>query len=234
MINRQRCLSCMFVPTGLSGLGFLCWVLGKCLSWGVWGCLEYLWSIRGVWWTLKYALKTKLRDYFGIFPECRTTPLAPPPLPFRNPSFKTKTIDEFLRGRTSAVSRCARGLGVCGGCRIVKKSVCLTFAWNAAERRKLLFKRNQFHYCFARSPFVNSLGSTLGTLWAMFPDHLGAPTINILFVEPTSTVLGINIGLCGGLGGFWEMLKENELEGFGKLEVGFPPSFRNKMYQGKN
>ena len=63
----------------------------------------------------------------------------------------------------------------------------------------------------------------------MFPDHLGAPTINILFVEPTSTVLGINIGLCGGLGGFWEMLKENELEGFGKLEVGFPPSLRNKQ-----
>ena len=66
----------------------------------------------------------------------------------------------------------------------------------------------------------------------MFPDHLGAPTINILFVEPASTVLGINIGLCGGLGGFWEMLKENE--GFAKLEVGFPPSFGNTMYQGKN
>ena len=68
----------------------------------------------------------------------------------------------------------------------------------------------------------------------MFPDHLEAATINILFVKPASSVLGINIGLCGGLGGFWEMLKENELEGFGKLEVGFPPSFRNKMYQGKN
>ena len=66
----------------------------------------------------------------------------------------------------------------------------------------------------------------------MFPDHLGGGTINILFVQPTSTVLGINIGLCGGFGGLWEMLKENE--GFAKLEVGFPPSFRNTMYQGKN
>ena len=60
----------------------------------------------------------------------------------------------------------------------------------------------------------------------MFPDHLGAGAINILFVKPTSSVLGINIGLCGGLGGFWEMLKENELEGFGKLEVGFPSETR--------
>ena len=60
----------------------------------------------------------------------------------------------------------------------------------------------------------------------MFPDHLEAGTINILFVKPASSVLGINIGLCGGLGGFWEMLKENELEGFGKLEVGFPSETR--------
>ena len=42
----------------------------------------------------------------------------------------------------------------------------------------------------------------------MFPDHLEAATINILFVKPASSVLGINIGLCGGLGGFWEMLKD--------------------------
>ena len=52
----------------------------------------------------------------------------------------------------------------------------------------------------------------------MFPDHLGGGTINILFVQPTSTVLGINIGLCGGLGGL-----RGNVEGFGKLEVGFPP-----------
>ena len=59
----------------------------------------------------------------------------------------------------------------------------------------------------------------------MFPDHLEAATINILFVKPASSVLGINIGLCGGLGDFWEMLKENGLEGFRKLELGFASSF---------
>ena len=62
----------------------------------------------------------------------------------------------------------------------------------------------------------------------MFPDHLEAATINILFVKPASSVLGINIGLCGGLGDFWEMLKENGLEGFRKLELGFASSFEKR------
>ena len=64
----------------------------------------------------------------------------------------------------------------------------------------------------------------------MFPDHLEAATINILFVKPASSVLGINIGLCGGLGDFWEMLKENGLEGFRKLELGFASSFENSFH----
>ena len=55
-----------------------------------------------------------------------------------------------------------------------------------------------------------------------------SPTINILFVEPTFSVVGINVGLCGGLGDFWEMLKENGLEGFRKLELGFASSFEKR------
>ena len=68
----------------------------------------------------------------------------------------------------------------------------------------------------------------------MFPDHLEAATINILFVKPASSVLGINIGLCGGLGDFWEMLKENGLEGFRKLELGFASSFEKKEVEEQN
>ena len=68
----------------------------------------------------------------------------------------------------------------------------------------------------------------------MFPDHLEAATINILFVKPASSVLGINIGLCGGLGDFWEMLKENGLEGFRKLELGFASSFEKKEIEEQN